>query len=247
MKENRTGQKVDHQSQAVTVLVVDDHQGMLQSLGSILDDEGYKVSLAGSGLAAIEICQKQTFDIILMDVRMPGIDGLETLRRIKDSVHSTRIIMMSAYSVEELKQRAIQEGAMAFLQKPVDIDLVIKLVNRVEQPSILLAIENELERDTLENYLSQHNYQAHATSEPAEVFKLSKQICFSIIILDTRVGDGLEMYQTLKDITPTALFILLDKSETGVTSVSTEIVSEGDTGLNRSLDIDQLLSILEKY
>ncbi len=131
MSENSKGQTGNKQSQAVSVLVVDDHQGMLQSLGNILDDEGYQVELASSGLAAIEACQKQQFHIILMDVRMPGIDGLETLRRISDYTQNTRIVMMSAYSVEEMKQEATQQGAVTFLQKPIDVDSIIKLLEKL--------------------------------------------------------------------------------------------------------------------
>ncbi len=249
MKEVKPVQKIHQPLQAVSVLVVDDHQGMLQSLGDILQEEGYQVSLASSGVAAIEACQKQTFNIILMDVRMPGIDGLETLRRIKDYVKGTLVLLMSAYSLEAVKQQAIQEGAVAFLQKPIDVEVVIKLIQKVEYPSILLVIENEQERQVLANYLNHHNYRAHATGVSAEVIELAQQISFSIIITDTSItaGEGLEMYKALTRITPTTLFILLDKSENSFTGINTKSIQENTPALDKPLDIDRLLSVLEKY
>ncbi len=250
MKENESTPTTHKHSQDISVLVVDDHQGMLQSMGAILEDEGYQVSLAGSGYEVIEICQKQSFDVILMDVRMPGLDGLETVQRIKDYVKNTRIVMMSAYSVEEVKKKALQEGVVAFLQKPIDVEMVIKLIQQVEQPSILLMLEDKNERQVLVNYFSQHNYYAHTTKFSQEVVDLARQVCFSVIIIDANMttGDGLELYQDLEKATPTTLFILLYESCNNFPDIGTETVQKSiPIALEKPLDIDRFLSILKTH
>ena len=109
-------------------LIVDDHLGMRTTLKDILEDFGYTVSSAASGEEAIKICEDIDFDVILMDVRLPGINGVEALKRIKRHSKDTRVIMMSAFSMEELKRKAIDEGALTFLQKPLNIPIVIKLI-----------------------------------------------------------------------------------------------------------------------
>ena len=109
-------------------LIVDDHLGMRTTLKDILEDYGYHVSSAASGEEAVKICEETSFDAILMDVRLPGINGVEALKKIKKQRKDARVIMMSAFSMDELKRKAIHEGALTFLQKPLNIPIVIKLI-----------------------------------------------------------------------------------------------------------------------
>ena len=102
---------------ALTILVVDDHPGMSHTLDDILETEGYTVHVAHSGTEAITMCQTLHFDFIMMDVRMPDLNGVETYRRIKTFAPDTRVIMMSAYALEELKREVLAEGAIAFLSR----------------------------------------------------------------------------------------------------------------------------------
>ncbi len=250
MRESKSLQTKLSTKSDISVLVVDDHQGMLHSLGDILDNEGFRVSLAGSGEEAIELCQKQTFDVILMDVRMPKLDGVETIRRINKHAKNNHIIMMSAYSVEEVKNLALQEGAVAFLQKPIDVEVVIKLIQQHEQPSILLVLESEQERQMLASYLNQHKFRAHTTNFSTNVIELAQQIHFNIIITDAKMDtdDGLEKYHALKKVTPTTLFILLDETDKTFRDIGTDTALENESvNLKKPFDIVQLLSVLEKY
>ncbi len=233
----------------IKVLVVDDHHGMLHTLTDILKDEDYQVAAAESGIAAIDLCQQNEFDVILMDVKMPGLNGVETLRRIKDYITNTRVIMMSAYSVDELKQESIQAGAIAFLQKPIDIGAVIKIIEQVKQPLILLASEDESEMSTLMRYLNQHNYRAYATQDIEELISLTRQIHFSIIITDTRIvsKDGTDIHQIFEEVTPSSLLIVLD--ETNWECPDNAELSAGKLGSvpDKLKDTSDLVSILDEF
>ena len=90
------------------ILIVDDEKNMRITLSDILEEEGYKTSTAADGIEALEKCKESAYDVILMDVRMPGIDGVETFRKIRKLQQGVRVIMMSAYSVDELKQEALK-------------------------------------------------------------------------------------------------------------------------------------------
>ncbi len=233
----------------ISILVVDDHHGMLQTLTDILKDEDYQVAAAESGIEAIELCQQNEFDIILMDVKMPGLNGVETMRRIKSYITNTRVIMMSAYSVDELKQESLRTGAVAFLQKPIDVEAVIKIIEQVKQPSILLVSEDEREMSTLMTYLNRHNYRAYATQDIKELISLTQQIHFSVIITDTDIvtNDGMEIRQILKEVTPRSLLIVLD--ETNWVRSDNMAVSgwKLDAVSDKSEDTSELVAILDEF
>ncbi len=233
----------------ISILVVDDHHGMLQTLTDILKDEDYQVAAAESGIEAIELCQQNEFDIILMDVKMPGLNGVETLQRIKSHIINTRVIMMSAYTVDELKQESLRAGAVAFLQKPIDVEAVMKIIEQVRQPFILLVSDDEREMSTLMTYLNRHNYRAYATQDIKELISLTQQIHFSVIITDTDIvsNDGMEIHQVLKEVTPRSLLIVLD--ETSLERSDNMEVSAGKLAAvsEKAEDTSELFAILDEF
>ncbi len=110
------------------ILVVDDLKGMRVTLGGILEDEGHNVVLAENGYQAIEAAKQTSFDLIFMDIKMPGINGVQTLREVKKINPQTAVIMMTAYSVEDLVREALEEGAYAVVYKPFDIENIVSII-----------------------------------------------------------------------------------------------------------------------
>ena len=104
------------------VLIVDDDEGMLEMMMDILSEMNFNVAVANDGFKAIEMAKEGTFDAILMDIRMPGIDGIETLKRIKHIKPFAKIILMTAFTTENNALDAQKEGASAILYKPIDFD-----------------------------------------------------------------------------------------------------------------------------
>jgi two-component system response regulator HydG len=99
-------------------------------LSSTLSRWGYKTSTAEDGLTAIEKVQKQIFDLVLMDIRMPRVSGLEALVEIKSYNPSIPVILMTAYAAEENIAEARKRGACDFLTKPFDMDELKKAISR---------------------------------------------------------------------------------------------------------------------
>jgi two-component system response regulator HydG len=119
------------------VLVVDDLRSIRLTLGGILEDEGYNVVLAENGYQAIEAAKKTPFDLVFMDIKMPGINGVQTFREIKRIDPEAVVIMMTAYSVEDLVSEALGEGAYGVVYKPFDIDEILAVTEsalRCPQP-----------------------------------------------------------------------------------------------------------------
>ena len=127
-----------------TILVVDDEVTICQSLKAILEDEGYQVLVAGSGEEAINIVAEEMPQLVLLDIWLPGIDGLETLKAIHDAHPNVLVIMMSGHGNIETAVKATKLGAFDFIEKPLSLDKVIILVNnalnvvRLEEENIRL-------------------------------------------------------------------------------------------------------------
>jgi two-component system nitrogen regulation response regulator NtrX len=113
-----------------TVLIVDDEESILETLTGILEDEGYKAVTASSGEEAIKQFSEIPPDIVLLDVWMPGMDGIETLRNIREKNKHVCVIMISGHSNIDTAVHAIKLGAYDFLEKPLSLDKVLILVRR---------------------------------------------------------------------------------------------------------------------
>ena len=113
------------------ILVVDDEEGMCEFLQYLLEGEGYEVDVAHSGDQALAKVEESSFDLILADIKMPGIDGLEMLRHMREADENTVVIVMTGYSSLESAIKAIKYDASDYLTKPFDDpDAVLAAVER---------------------------------------------------------------------------------------------------------------------
>jgi len=103
------------------VLVVDDDAGIRETMADILALEGYEVTLAADGEEAIAIAQRERFDVALLDIRMPKMDGVETLKILKNMAPEMRVIMITGFEVGDLADEALEFGAEAVFRKPLDV------------------------------------------------------------------------------------------------------------------------------
>jgi two-component system response regulator HydG len=110
------------------ILVVDDDVDNANSLAEIFEMQGHAVTTANSGRDAIRAYEQKNFDIAFMDIAMPGKNGVESFFEIRKFKPQARVYMMTGYSVEELVDEAIQNGALGVLHKPVDLNKVLSLL-----------------------------------------------------------------------------------------------------------------------
>ncbi|RLA93356.1 MAG: sigma-54-dependent Fis family transcriptional regulator, partial [Deltaproteobacteria bacterium] len=107
------------------ILIVDDEENMRHMLTELLSDEGYGVDTARNGEEALNYMEEKEFDLVLCDVRMPKMDGLEFLRKARERRIETAIIMMSAYSTVDLAVEAMKLGASDYISKPFKPDEIL--------------------------------------------------------------------------------------------------------------------------
>jgi DNA-binding NtrC family response regulator len=131
---------------AATVLVVDDERNILTSVSRALGLEGYDVEVAGSAEVALDKIAKQSFDAILLDVQLPGIDGLQMLDELATREVATPVIMMSGHGTIDVAMEAIRRGADDFIEKPVGSDRLVLALGRSIRLRALQHENEELRR-----------------------------------------------------------------------------------------------------
>ena len=109
---------------SASILIVDDEEAIRTSLRSILEDEGYEVAVAGSGMEALKIYTTDPPDLMILDIWMPELDGLETLKRVKEFVPTAQVMMMSGHGSIETAVKAIKLGAYDYIEKPLSLENV---------------------------------------------------------------------------------------------------------------------------
>jgi len=113
------------------ILLIDDETDYSETMGFWLMANGYKVSIASSGMEGLESIEKSKPDIVFLDMQMPGMDGIETLKKIKERWPDLPVIMVTAYTTDEKRMNAMRIGADAFFGKGDDFSLAAKTMREV--------------------------------------------------------------------------------------------------------------------
>ena len=197
------------------ILIVDDNLSQSKTMAFILERKGYDVTTAGDGLEAISLVEKSPFDIIFMDIKMPIMNGVQAYKRIKKIRPGTKVMMMTAYAVEDLVQEALQEGAYGIIYKPLDIDKIIGIINKAvedKQGALILVVDDDPSTCvTLKNILVKKNYKVGTANSGEEAIAAAKEKIFDIIFIDMKLPalNGLETYLAIKKTNPAAVAVMM--------------------------------------
>jgi two-component system response regulator HydG len=230
------------------ILVVDDQIGMLETFTDILEDRDYNVVTADDGFTAIKKAKERSFDLIFMDIKMPGLNGVQTFRELKKIDPKITVIMMTAYSVEDLIEEAVEEGAYAVIYKPFDIDRVIQTIERVLKNNLILVVDDRLEdRQLFADILAEKEYQVTTAKDGFEAIDLVKKGNFSIIFIDVKMPgiDGVQTFEQIREIRPDIPVIMI--TGYSVEEMLKEAVDKGAYAcLHKPLDMEKIIRIAEE-
>lgn len=148
-----------------TILIVDDEESICQTLGGILTDEGYGVVTAASGEEALRILEEEPPNLVVLDIWLPGMDGIEVLKTIKTAHPHLQVVMMSGHGTIETAVKATKLGAFDFIEKPLSLEKVILVINHAMN-LVRLEEENLLLRQKVS-----HEYELTGNSSPIQDLK----------------------------------------------------------------------------
>ena len=141
-----------------SILIVDDDEVMQETLSDVLRKRGYEIFTVGSGNGALPMIKKNVIDLILLDMRLPDIDGLEVLKKIKEFDNEILVIMMTAYSDVQTAVSAMKSGAYDYINKPFELEELKLLIEKGLEMKSLINEVRRLHRQQKENYQNSHIY-----------------------------------------------------------------------------------------
>lgn len=194
------------------VLVVDDNEGLLETFYLILKRRGYNVETADNGASALEKYRKNHFDVTLMDIVMPQMNGVEAFRQIREYDPGARVILMTAYYDDEEIRSALEEGAYKAINKPVDIAQLMDMLRRATTTSPILIVDDNVDFcKTMARGLELKGHRVTTVSSGSEAIKIASEKDIKIAFIDVRMPlmDGLETYVHLKKLNPDITVVMM--------------------------------------
>src|SRR4030042_772074 len=141
-----------------SILIIDDDEVMQETLADVLRKRGYEIFSVGSGNGALSIIKKNVIDLILLDIRLPDVDGLEILKKIKDFDTEILVIMMTAYSDVQTAVSSMKSGAYDYINKPFELEELRLLIEKGLETKSLINEVRRLHRQQGEKYQNSHIY-----------------------------------------------------------------------------------------
>jgi len=194
------------------ILVVDDDSGTAETLGDILEAKGYNVEIASGGLQALTLVQARQHDVIFLDIKMPQMNGVEVLRRVKTMRPGTVVIMMTAYALPELMAEAERLGALAILAKPLPLDRILHFLEELAPARpVLIVEENRALASSLQEFLHTHGYPATCAEGVAQATEVVQRYRPDVILLDLRVmlSDGGDILRAIRKVDSTCTVLVM--------------------------------------
>ncbi len=184
------------------VFIIDDDRDHAESVADVLGMRGFETELAFSGEAGLARFRESSFDIVFMDVKLPGMNGVETFFEFRKLKPDVKVMLMTGFSLEQLVAQAVENGALGVLRKPFEIKELLDVLEQVKPRGMVLVADDDPEfAASLEPVLTQHGYRVRIAKSGEEALVLASHDTLNCLILDVRmpVLSGIEVYLRLKD------------------------------------------------
>jgi CheY-like chemotaxis protein len=235
---------------SASILVVDDEADTCRNLSDILTDLGYQVDTALDGFAALELVRKKPYDIALLDLKMPGMDGLTLYREIRKICSSTVAIVVTAYASKAAAEEALAAGAWQVLAKPMDLARLLPLVEQaLGQPLVLLVDDDPDLCANLWDLLRERDYRVAVAHDAEDAARHLQEHDFTTVLIDMKLprGDGAQVFQQVRRINPQPRTIVITGHRVELDPLVQRVLAEGaDAVCYKPFDVPHLLSILQQ-
>jgi DNA-binding response OmpR family regulator len=236
--------------ETVKVLVVDDDRQMVKTVCDILKIKGFATAFAFTGKDAVEMVREEKPDCVLMDIKMPGISGVEALQKIKGMAPDLPVVLVSAYTTEAVAKEAKQLGADTVLTKPVDFQMLFSFLALLRKEESILIVDDDMNyAKTVGDVLQSRSFRMETEADPKNVLGHMERDYKLAVLLDLKLGDtdGLEVLKAVRAKYPTKPVVLV----TGYRDEMTDSIEKGlkigaYTCLHKPFEMDGLIDTIKE-
>jgi two-component system response regulator HydG len=235
-----------------SILIVDDDGGMCETLSDIIEESGYCTAIALDGHQALEMVKEMDFDVILMDIRMPGMNGVETFKQIKSIHPGTAVVMMTAYAVEDRIKEALREGAYGVLYKPLDIERMLGLLEGlgVKEGGLIMVIDDDPHTcEVFKDVLEAKGYQVGTALSGEEAIGIARENRYDMFFIDMKLPtiSGLQTYLALREINPQAVAVMMTAYRREVSDLVEEALEkDAYTCLYKPFNMEEVIRLVDE-
>ena len=240
------------------VLLIEDDDTSREQLVKAIRKEGYEVLAAENGGAGLEVFKKELPEIVITDLKMAGVDGLEVMHTVRRLSTDVQVIVITAYGETDTAISALREGALDYLKKPLDLDLLTTALGRAREkiiehkksipfPTLLLAEDDGPTRDRIARVLEKEGWKVFAAADGEEAINVFEQRKIDIVLLDIKMPkkDGLQALHEMRGISDDFEAIVF----TGYGDETSAIQALRDGAINflkKPVDLEELVLAVEK-
>ena len=233
------------------VLVVDDDSFMRETVSDILSEKGYEAVPVESGFEAIEKMKESLFDIVLLDLKMDGMDGYETYLELKKLNARVKAIITTAYYEDETIKQCLREGAFGILNKPLNMDDLVTQIEMAENARVIMIAEDDKNmREGLADILCENNFHVVSVCDREEALKNAKKVPPHVLVLDMIFPNesGYDIFRSVKDMIPSVKTVIITGyPEDTQSDVNLCLNNGADHCLYKPFDADQLVETVKEF
>lgn len=233
------------------ILVVDDDRAMVRTLCDVLRLQGWQANGVYSGADAIAAVEAEQYPIVLMDVKMPGMDGVAAFKTLKKVRPGIKVLLMTAYTAQDLLREAEREGVLRVLPKPVPPGPLMELLDQClqnERP-VLLVDHDQSFLSSLSDVLRTRGYPALTANDLDEAMEALERASPAAVLLHLRINgvEPRESVVAIHDISPEAALILYSGHRNSLDEAKTSIPSSWVYAyLQKPFSIDRLTALIDE-
>jgi DNA-binding NtrC family response regulator len=232
------------------ILVVDDDKRIVKTTCDILKIKGHDPIPAYTGEEGVEKVKAEKPDCVLMDIKMPGISGVEAMKRMKEIAPALPIVLVTAYATEDLMDEAKKAGAYAILSKPLNFQMILSFLSLLSKEEGILVVDDDINfLKTLKDVLTLRGYKVKTESEPDHVLGNLEENYNLLVLLDLKLGsvNGVEVLKEIRARHPTKPVVMV----TGYRQEMGETIAQGlkigaYTCLYKPFEMDALIDLVEE-